>query len=363
MVEFTDVLQNYTGVMVLTCLFLTASIVVIVTNRTVDHRARKAFVITCVALICVVLTDWFSVAIDGASPDLRAVHALTTAITFSLAPAIPVALVTAIFPSARTRWIWVIVGAHVALEIASLFGGFVFWVDETGLYHRGPLYPVYILAYALTCVYLVVQSIRAGRAYQSSNIATIVAIIICIAVGIFMQLAFSPVHTSWTAVAMGTMLYFAYYCDLTLRNDALTRLLNRGSYEELLEAPPVPSVVVSLDLDDFKLANDENGHSYGDVCLTTIAGLIRRVYGNVGKCFRTGGDEFAVVMTKRLSDAEKLASDFATAVEEARAKDGRIPRVSVGYAAAGADCADFQAVIDAADKMMYEMKRARKARD
>lgn len=361
MTELTDALQYYTGVMILTVLFMVAALVAIAMSRTINWRTRRVFMIAAVSIIVVLLTDWFSVLVDGRYPDLHVAHAVSTAVTFSLAPAIPAVLAAVLFSNVNTTWVRVILAAHTALEIASIFGGFVFWVDETNLYHRGQLYNAYIFVYTVSCVYLIVMSIRAGNAFQSSNIVALIAIIVCMISGIVLQLLFSAAHTSWTAIALGVTLYYVYYCDITLRNDALTKLMSRRSYEEALANPPLPCTVVLLDVDDFKTVNDTYGHAFGDTCLVMIADCIKRAFAQSGKCFRTGGDEFVVLMTKNQGDVKALTDVFESDLARLRASDERMPSVSVGYAAADAHCTDLTAVIDAADSTMYGSKRADRA--
>ena len=115
-----------------------------------------------------------------------------------------------------------------------------------------------------------------------------------------------------------------------------------------------------IDVDDFKHVNDTYGHAYGDECLSTIATCIRRTFGMAAWCYRTGGDEFAVMLTRRLDEADAFAVSLKAAVARVRAEDERMPSVSVGYAAANATCTDFEAVVEAADKAMYESKRQEK---
>lgn len=360
-IHISEALQYYTGVMILTALFMAAALVVFVFSRTIDRRARMMFMIVAIDVICVVLTDWFSVLIDGTMPELRTVHAISTAVTFTLAPAIPVVLAGAIYPIEKVPWALAIVSIHAVLEFASIFGGFIFWVDEANLYHRGFLYPIYILTYAFSCVHLIVMSMLSGREYQSTNIVAVSAVIVCLVVGIVIQLLVPAAHTSWTALAMSVMLYYVYYSDITLRNDALTKLLSRRSYEEMLADPPLPCTVVLLDIDDFKDVNDTYGHTFGDECLITISSQIKQTFGNYGQCFRTGGDEFVAIMTMKLDQVETLASSFDDAMKKERSVELRLPGVSIGYALADEKCTDINAVIDAADATMYGAKRTGKS--
>jgi two-component system, cell cycle response regulator len=85
--------------------------------------------------------------------------------------------------------------------------------------------------------------------------------------------------------------------------DPLTHIMNRRAIlgrlnEEMARAPRqgLPLSIGALDIDHFKLVNDQYGHAVGDTTLQTVverALRTLRVYDALG---RTGGDEFLIVM-------------------------------------------------------------------
>ena len=358
--ELSTTLTNFAGFTLITLLFLVAGAILVAQNRTIGRQARIVFLASCAALFCIALVDWFNFSFADRLPTFGPFQAISTMLTFAVAPAIPVAISQTIFPERHVHWIFVVLGLHALFEVISLFGGFVFWVDATNTYHRGPLYIVYMICYTTSALYLSVESIRAGHIYQSVNITSILAILCVMVAGVGVQVYDGTIRTTWPAVAMAVLLYFQFYSDMILRTDALTKLLNRHSYHEFLAHPPLPCTVVVIDVNDFKHVNDTYGHAYGDVCLSTIADLIRRSYGAAGLCYRTGGDEFMAVLTKRQDEREQFTSMLNGLVAKEKAKDERIPSVSVGYAVARENCPNMEEVIAMADKRMYEAKRANK---
>lgn len=360
MFALSDALKGFTGFSVLTVVFLFSGAMLIATNRTVAREERGVFLRAVSALIVIVAIDWFAYVTSGQFPELRWLHAALMAFTFSLAPFIPVAIANVLFPEIRVRWMMIVLICHVVFQVGGIFGGYVFWIDETNVYHRGPLYSAYMAVYTLASIYLVVESVKAGHAYQSRSVLAVVSIFFCMAVGVLMQVFDTMVRTTWTAVSIAVMLYFLFYSDMVLRTDALTKLLNRRSYEEFLAKPRYPCVVMVVDVDDFKHVNDSYGHSYGDQCLATIAGIFRRVFGGVGLCFRTGGDEFAIVLQRQVDDAGDYVKRVRMAIKRAQSGDPHLPNVSMGYAVAEKDGDDMADVIRRADRAMYEMKRGKK---
>lgn len=105
--------------------------------------------------------------------------------------------------------------------------------------------------------------------------------------------------------------------ELLTRVDDLSGLYNRRYlYEELekyasmyvdREDKSTFSIIV-LDLDDMKFFNDQNGQQNGDLLLRYVADILLTNTRKADTCFRTGGDEFAVV----LPDTDKLPA-FAVA--------------------------------------------------
>jgi len=101
--------------------------------------------------------------------------------------------------------------------------------------------------------------------------------------------------------------------ELLTRVDDLSGLYNRRYlYEELekyasmyveREDSSTFSIIV-LDLDDMKFFNDQNGQQNGDLLLRYVADILLTNTRKADTCFRTGGDEFAIV----LPDTDKLSA-------------------------------------------------------
>jgi diguanylate cyclase (GGDEF)-like protein/PAS domain S-box-containing protein len=75
----------------------------------------------------------------------------------------------------------------------------------------------------------------------------------------------------------------------TLLRDRLEHALARSSRDDAITG------VLFIDLDDFKLVNDEHGHAAGDAVLVELAARLRTVVRPADTVARLGGDEFVVV--------------------------------------------------------------------
>ncbi len=90
--------------------------------------------------------------------------------------------------------------------------------------------------------------------------------------------------------------------ESALRRDALTGLANRLALMERLttvlpDRRQWPVAVALLDLNDFKLINDNHGHAVGDEILRQAAARLAGTVRGDDLVVRLGGDEFAVVAT------------------------------------------------------------------
>ena len=122
--------------------------------------------------------------------------------------------------------------------------------------------------------------------------------------------------------------------------------------------------VLMVDLDDFKLVNDQHGHQAGDRVLRAIAGALRAAVRTSDVVARYGGDEFVVLMPDTDADeAARVAQRAATAVAELGhpMADGSEVHIScsVGLALHPRDGRSGKALLRAADAAMYSHKRSR----
>lgn len=107
------------------------------------------------------------------------------------------------------------------------------------------------------------------------------------------------------------------------RHDALTGLLNRKAFDELISARLTtaaddPFSILYIDLDHFKALNDVAGHAAGDHALKEIASRIARCIPSGADAARLGGDEFAVLMRAAQPDeAEKVADEILDSIRSA----------------------------------------------
>ncbi len=150
--------------------------------------------------------------------------------------------------------------------------------------------------------------------------------------------------------------------------DPLTGLYNQRylmrHLRNLLEGPQARELaLLMIDVDHFKMVNDDHGHAVGDRALRAIAGTLRdntRVFDSLA---RYGGEEFVVVMPGSGSeDASAAAERLRVAVEALGFEPGPGQRcrltISVGIACTQDVPTTPEALLRAADLALYDAKRS-----
>lgn len=88
--------------------------------------------------------------------------------------------------------------------------------------------------------------------------------------------------------------------ELMANLDPLTQLYNRRYLTQYLETKiknkDTDFTIVLLDIDDFKLVNDQFGHTFGDEVLSTFSHILLEQVQNTGIVTRYGGEEFMLVL-------------------------------------------------------------------
>ena len=151
--------------------------------------------------------------------------------------------------------------------------------------------------------------------------------------------------------------------------DALTGLPNRGYFADQVQADlrhrraadsTAASMLMIVDIDDFKHVNDTAGHLLGDRLLIESAERLNRTLGDTSLVARLGGDEFIVYRSGELTDVEAAAACEAVlgAFKSPFALMGQSlsVNVSVGVVISASDEDDLDALMTRADLALYKAK-------
>lgn len=162
-----------------------------------------------------------------------------------------------------------------------------------------------------------------------------------------------------------------HQAESSATTDFLTGLANARSLFHHLESElararreETPLTVAVIDVDNFKLINDERGHLEGNRLLRILGESLRAHCREYDYVARMGGDEFVLVFSGLGRDlAEMRLAHLKRDVEEdVRARSGYDLILSVGWASWPQDGRDAEALLSTADREMYRAKQNSESR-
>ena len=151
--------------------------------------------------------------------------------------------------------------------------------------------------------------------------------------------------------------------------DSLTGLLNHNASINQLEKAIDGALrynyaiaVIMVDIDYFKVLNDNYGHLAGDDILVSISDVLKTNLRNTDSCGRYGGEEFLLILTHtELAEAKVLAERIKVAIT--KIYSDRAPGAKVTASFGIAMCypkqckqSNADALIALADKALYKAK-------
>lgn len=158
------------------------------------------------------------------------------------------------------------------------------------------------------------------------------------------------------------------------QHDKLTGLRNRALFHEQLKQMeveqsekenPGKSAVLIIDLNNFKLVNDAQGHQAGDVIIQEVASRIKICIDDNAQVFRIGGDDFAIIIRNIIHEYD--VSRIAEKITKYLAKPFMVNNMKINFLTASIgivliprDGNDEASVIRNAESALLNAKQAGK---
>ncbi len=194
----------------------------------------------------------------------------------------------------------------------------------------------------------------------------------------FLKIAYSFVEMRQALSAYLAVFLISFFYSYILKNlnkklwkasiyDPLTELYNRKYiYQNLeLEIERIKRglrekiCIVYIDIDNFKVVNDIEGHVTGDKVLQKIAHIIKNNFRKVDLLGRVGGDEFLLIVENcNVEKIRKRLDSIKTEIENEFTKYKL--SLSYGIVKLPEETTDIEKALKMADERMYAMKKKNK---
>jgi diguanylate cyclase (GGDEF)-like protein len=267
------------------------------------------------------------------------------------------------------------------MKVANNFWNFLAVVTEVLLiaslsYREAATYYSFDVFYCLPIIHA--ARLSSLRALRKSD--TYMPTVVGIAVGVLWTTAeFLAVYPDypWAAWALNTFARSVTFVVIGrviakvwrerefARRDMLTDLANRLEFTERFAAEQArsarsgkPYSLLFIDIDQFKLLNDEQGHHIGDQALQRVSTILTHNSRSIDIVARFGGDEFALLFSETdEASCEVLAKRIHGLAKKAFAEHGWPIDLSMGSVTSVGTGQTISELLQIADSKMYAMKK------
>ena len=359
--------------------------VLIYENARIPGADKRLLYLTYALIALSAMAEWCGVYLDG---DARVPAWILKSIKcadYILTPTATGALVMQMHRNSRKSWLLTgvlagLLALNAVFQIISAFFGLTVVIDSHHVYSKGPLYPAYLALCMIVILMVITVFFMYGRLFRRRNRFSLYAILLLVLVGFMFQAALpGGYRVAYLSMTMGAALLYIHISEYSqqeaddtvsrqqaqIETDALTGLYSRLAYSNELQrrdgAGRLPDgfAAVMLDIDGLKSVNDSLGHEAGDELIGGAAQCILKVFGGLGRCFRTGGDEFVVLGEM---DREQTEDALRRLETECAAWSGSLVgqlHLSAGFALAEDHAGlSAEALVKEADQAMYLAKAA-----
>ncbi|MCR4904285.1 MAG: GGDEF domain-containing protein [Butyrivibrio sp.] len=272
-----------------------------------------------------------------------------------------------------------LIPVHGVLLALNYFFGFIFFVNEKGIYSRGPLfvlqYSIVLFYIVVACVRLVVCLIKGKTCMECEKYFSMLLYPILPIVAHIIQMYIPSAPLISIALTASSLILYVDLTQNVISLDPMTGLNNKKQFKNVLRRKMAESerttdlYVLMVDIDKFKQINDTYGHLEGDKAIIRTASALRAA--SMGTSRRTtlsrfGGDEFVALLEyekDKQDEAFEEIRQFCARVRQSimsQAIEACVPydlRVSIGVAVYGNNMKNADDFIGAADSDLYVKKR------
>ena len=196
-----------------------------------------------------------------------------------------------------------LIGSMILVCI-NFFNRILFEIPKDGV----PVFKKYYqVGFVFAAIYIIIGLsliIKNRKVISNTEKAIFCSFFIMPILGIGIQILVPNTFLMWSFIATAIVMVFIFLQKRITQQDYLTKLWTRSTFDIYLENKldleknkntKNDTIMIYLDLDEFKEINDIYGHNKGDKALKTFANALKESINEKAKIVRYGGDEFIVL--------------------------------------------------------------------
>ena len=376
-------IELYTSVLIVECLALAVLGVIVWHNHQLTKNEKMRFSLTYVILSLSAIFEWLAVFLNGSDSSLLWLHKIAKCLDYCLSPMVAIFFVRQVAQLKKIEpFFAILLAANCILQIVSIFTGWTFYIDGSGVYQHGFLHPVYIVVYVLAIVYVVIGFVFYARRFPKRNLLPFL-LLVALAVGGIVAQEFvgdsfgDKIRVGTLSLSFSSILLYIHYVSFSqqqkdldladkeqlLRVDPLTGCLSRYAYNQAYNSIiasyiPEDFAVMYADLNGLKRINDKYGHEAGDEYIKSASSILLSTLLGKGECFRTGGDEFLILLHSNPEEIKALVALCNQKASEWKGLENETMSFAIGYATSNENrSVRLDKLVSLADAKMYEEKK------
>lgn len=332
-------------------------------SDSIKEQKMKLYMVTVCMTLAITILEVISILLDWyPSKDTRGLALVVNSLLFAILFLTPVTF-GLMYNEKLKKKKWLILAPAIAgdiMVISSIWNGLMFYVDSSGVYHRGKFF----FLIALICFWgmgvILFTHIDVSKEYDKSEKIYLWLLFALLFFTSIIQVIDIRFETMWGGIAVTEVLYYVFLRETGLKYDTVTGTRNRNSFERQLESiqPDESLFLLEFDVNNLKKINDTYGHAAGDNLIRDAAMMISEAYRDCGLVYRIGGDEFAVIAPLcsyvKVEKARKILLNFIKEYREVYSDDFYIANAYCRFDRMKHK--DIHECLCEADRKMYEDK-------
>ena len=345
---------------------------------------KASFIFAAIGAVC----EYLGVLFVKTDINISWLHKMITFTEFSISPYLGVLLARSCGMKRSIRLMFIVMSVNMLLEAYSIRFGFIFYIDENGVFNHGNFYWIYLFFCGLSFAYILFVFVIIAIRAKLHNSFSLILITLVNIIGQTATAINGEIYSGYLAISITAILLYIFIQNMLRHvmletitvekdisnHDALTRVLSRISYDNQItqldrnirDTPDaIRFAVCECDLNNLKIINDSFGHDKGDEYIINCCKTICNIFKH-SPVYRIGGDEFVAILNSddydNLERIKLIVDDLTKSEMLKPCTLAEKKSFAAGFAVYDSTIDKcFNDVIKRADTEMYENKKMLKS--